>query len=135
MNSRIDLRNIERPARFDKHRKTKIAHLSHEAESIPLEKRFASGEFNQWQSRFARAAIPRSQFLDFADHIRNSHRSTFSECISCIAVGTTEITGGQSNENTGKPSKGAFALQTQVDFVDDKGIGHPARNLQRGRRK
>src|SRR5882724_8467797 len=46
------------------------------------------------------------------------------ECRSGVAIGTAQIASRQANKNAREPRKGAFPLQTQVNFVDDQVIGH-----------
>lgn len=49
---------------------------------------------------------------------------SLGERIRSIAIRTTQVAGGEANENARQTGEGAFALQTQVNFVDDKRIGH-----------
>ena len=41
-------------------------------------------------------------------------------CRHCL----TQVARGEPDEDAGQPGERAFALQTQVDFVDDQRFGH-----------
>ena len=46
---------------------------------------------------------------------------SFREGIGGVAIGAAQIAGGKTDENARQPGEGAFALQAQIDFVDDEG--------------
>ena len=52
------------------------------------------------------------------------HLFAFGEGVGGVAVGAAQVAGGEPDENARQPGEGAFALQAQIDFVDDQRVGH-----------
>ena len=63
---------------------------------------------------------PPNFFQDF----RERSFFTFGEGIRGVAIRAAQIAGGEPDENARQPGKGAFALQAQINFVDDERVGH-----------
>jgi hypothetical protein len=121
MDARVHFRYVMRAAGFQEDGEAGITELLHKRQGIFLEQRFAAGQFNQRQGRvFERCG----EFFDLCDNIRERHFFPLGKSVSGVAIGTAQITGGKTDENAGQPGEGAFALQTQIDFVDDECIGH-----------
>jgi len=57
-------------------------------------------------------------------NLRKRSFLSFSKCIGGVAIGTAQVTGGQADKDAGQSGKGAFALQAQVNLVDDQSVGH-----------
>lgn len=58
------------------------------------------------------------------ENVGNGLFSPFGERVGGVAIGTTKVASGQSHEDAGQAGESAFALQAQVDFVDDQCFGH-----------
>jgi len=62
--------------------------------------------------------------VNLRPNIRERTALTLGEGVSGVAVGTTEITSGQSHKNAREAGEGAFTLQTEIDFIDDETAWH-----------
>ena len=60
----------------------------------------------------------------FSQNFRQRHFFAFGEGVGGVAIGAAQVAGGEPDENARQPGKGAFALQAQIDFVDDQRVGH-----------
>ena len=67
------------------------------------------------------------QFFDSVQDFGSGGFSPLRESISGIAIGAAKIAGGKTNKDAGQPGPGAFALKTQVNFIDCQCVGHPAK--------
>ena len=74
------------------------------------------------------------QFSDFGQDVRKRPFLAFGEGIGGVAVGATEVAGGEADEDARQAGEGAFALQAQIDFVDDEGTGHGGSLTQRAKK-
>jgi len=54
----------------------------------------------------------------------------FGERVGGVAVGATEVAGGEADENAGQAGEGALTLQAQVDFVDVECLGHESKVIR-----
>jgi hypothetical protein len=50
----------------------------------------------------------------------------FRESVGGIAIGAAQVASGQTHKHTGQPCESAFALETEINLVDDQSIGHAA---------
>ena len=70
---------------------------------------------------------------NFCQNFRQRFFFAFSESISRVAIRAAQVARGEPDENARQAGKGAFALQAQIDFVDDERVGHRAK-ISRNRR-
>ena len=125
MNAFIGFAEIVGAAGFEKDRQAGIAELGHEREDIGLEEGFAAGEFDEGQSLTCGVALEWPGELENALENRAEFKTlAFGERIRGIAVRATEVASGEADKNTGPPGPGTFALDTEVDFIDDQAFGH-----------
>src|SRR5438445_10607454 len=114
-----------RAAGFDQDSQSIVAKILHERQAVGLEQRFASGELNDWQTDAANYASERfSEAQDLLAHVVEGQLASFAEGIGRIAIRATEIAGRQPHEDARQACKSAFALQAQVDFINDERLGH-----------
>ena len=66
----------------------------------------------------------RGQFAHFCQDFLQRHFFAFGEGVGGVAIGAAQIAGGEPDENARQAGEGAFALQAQIDFVDDQRVGH-----------
>ena len=79
---------------------------------------------------FLRATNKRlSQFGDPLANFTGRHLPPLAERISRVAVGTSQIARRETDKDARQPREGAFALNAQVDFVDNQGVVHDSDNL------
>ena len=131
--ARIDRRNVQRAAGFEQHGKAVVAERLHQRQGIFLQERFAAGQFDQRQAdaggdvrqtaRPIRSLAPEFPASDIF--------FPFGKGVGGVAVGTAQIAGRQTDENTGQTGPGAFALHAQINFIDDQRVRHPG-NLRFG---
>ena len=62
--------------------------------------------------------------LHLGQNFRERFLFAFGEGVGGVAIGAAQIAGGEPDENARQPGEGAFALQAQIDFVDDERVGH-----------
>ena len=67
--------------------------------------------------------------MNLVADFRQSHFPAFFEGISGVAIRAAQVAGGEPDENARQTCECAFALQTQVDFVDDQCVGHAVFSL------
>src|SRR5438132_9494543 len=68
------------------------------------------------------------EFVNFNENIPERPFFTLVERVSRVAIRTTQIARGQPHKNAGQSGEGAFALDAQINFVDDERVAH-ARNF------
>ena len=68
--------------------------------------------------------------LHFRQNLCQFALFSLGEGVGGVAVGTAQVAGGKPEEHARQAGKSAFALQAQIDFVDNEGVGH-ARSLAR----
>jgi hypothetical protein len=64
--------------------------------------------------------------VNFFQNFRQRLFFAFGEGVSRVAIRAAQIAGGEPDENARQTGEGAFALQAQIDFVDDEGASHAA---------
>ena len=84
-----------------------------------MQERLTAGEFHK-----RRLGIAFSSGGDFVLDGGERHGFTASEGISGVAVGTAEVTAGESHEDTRPAGESAFALQAEVNFMDAQCATH-----------
>jgi hypothetical protein len=94
-----------------------------------LQERFAAGEFDEREAEVSGrcgtlGAKGGGEAVDFGQDIREGEFAAFGECVGGVAVGATEVASGKADENAGEAGEGAFALEAQVDLVDNERVGH-----------
>ena len=86
-----------------------------------MQERLTAGEFHN-----RRFWIAFGLGGDFVLDGGERHGFTAGEGISGVAVGTAEVTAGESHEDTRPAGESAFALQAEVNFMDAQCIAHGA---------
>ena len=118
-------------AGLDEHGEAVIAKLLHQRQGIFLEQRLAAGQFDE-RKFGTRGTRPSGEwFGQLADFFQNFRERLFfalGEGVGGVAVGAAQVAGGEPDEDARQAGEGAFALEAQIDFVDDEGAGH-ARSL------
>ena len=66
-----------------------------------------------------------SDEADSGNRIGQRSFGAFTKRICRVAVGAPQITSGEPDKNARQPGKGAFALQAEIDFIDDQRVRHP----------
>ena len=129
--ARIDLRNVVRAAGFDQHRETFVAQCAHEGQGVGLKQRFAAGQFDEGQFQIAdfklRIGKKRGESPHFGKNFFHRLLFTLRERIRRVAIRAAEIARRQPHEHARQPGESAFALQAEIDFVDDQRVGHERR--------
>ena len=64
--------------------------------------------------------------IDFGADVFERLFFAFGEGIGGIAIGAAQVAGGETDEDARQAGKSAFALQAQIDLVDDECVGHLA---------
>ena len=96
-----------------------------------MKERFAAGELDEREFLLRRRIfIRRGKRRDFVENFLERHFRTFGEGVSRVAIRAAKITGGEADKNARQAREGAFALQAEIDFVDDQCFGHPAVNVR-----
>lgn len=130
MHARVDAGDIVRAAGFEQDDEAVVAKFLHQWQDVFLKEGFAAGQLDQRKGRGARVegwhAIVEGRFGkrlgeagDFGVNFFQGLFFAFSKGVGGIAIGAAEIAGGQADKNAGEAGEGAFALQAQVDFIDD----------------
>ena len=70
------------------------------------------------------ARIRLRQAQDVGAHFTEFTLLSFGERVSRVAIGATQIARSESHEDARQTGESAFALQTQIDFVDDQRFRH-----------
>jgi hypothetical protein len=123
-----------RPAGFNKDGETIVAKRLHQRQGIFLEQRFPTGQFDERQPEIAGCRVPIGdlkrlrQLRNLCTHPGQSFFLSFGKGICGVAIRAAQIARRKTDENAWQPGEGAFALQAQIDFVDDEGAAH-ASNL------
>ena len=114
-----------RAAGFDEHGESFVAQRFHERQRIRLQQGLATGELDQRHFMSTHALGRRSgQTTNFRQHFRQRLFFALREGIRGVAIGAAQVARRQPYENAGQTGKGAFALQAQIDFVDDECFRH-----------
>jgi hypothetical protein len=64
------------------------------------------------------------QSAHFGEDVVERLLAALGEGIRSVAIRAAEIAGGEPDKNALQPGEGAFALEAQVDFVDDQRVRH-----------
>lgn len=118
--ARVDRRDVEGAAGFDQNSVAEVAKLPHQIERAFLEERLPAGKFDE---RFV-FPIRRRKLRDACVDCGELRFCSLCKSISGVAVRTAKVARRQPHKNAGQPRKGAFALQAEIDFVDDERVGH-----------
>ena len=62
--------------------------------------------------------------MNLLQNLRERLLFALGEGVGGVAVGTAEVAAGQPDENARQPGKGAFALQAQINLIDDNSANH-----------
>ena len=62
--------------------------------------------------------------LDFGYDFGERTLASLGKGIRSIAIGAAQIARREPHKDARQPGEGAFALQAQVDFIDDQRVGH-----------
>lgn len=66
-----------------------------------------------------RTRVWRGEFVDLFQDLHEGLFFSLSKRVSGVAIRTPQVTGGETDEHARQAGKSAFALQAQVDFIDD----------------
>ena len=58
------------------------------------------------------------------EHVRHRHFLSLGECVGRVAVRAAKVASGQPHKDARQAGKRAFALDAQINFVNDERIGH-----------
>lgn len=116
-NPRVDLGDVVRATGFEENSELIVAKVFHQRQRVLLKQGLATSKFNQRSLLLLN--VRRGQAINFGLNFGECAFFPFGEGISSIAVRTAQITGGQADKDAWQAGKSAFALQAQVNLVDD----------------
>ena len=123
---RIHGRDVQRAAGFKQDGEAGVAERAHQRQGVFLQERLAAGQFDQRQAEGRGMGSERpGQSVDPGQDFRQGYFPALGEGVGGVAIGAAQIAGSQAHEDTGPAGPGAFALQAEINLVDDQSPGHP----------